>query len=123
MQYKIKCESCQALAVNGYATHESGCHGAMTYRRRGRDYARWTVWSLDVWGNAREGFEVNDRQRAQTLMIPAEATDREIIQALKRAELLNPKCRFASFRLDGDDRLLMLDAAKTGEPIYQMERE
>ena len=54
-------------------------------------------------------------------MVPLDAPDKAIIQALKKQDLLNKRSRFSSFSIDGDSSLLMLDAAKTGEPIYQLE--
>lgn len=29
MQYKVRCSSCEALAINGTPTHETGCPSAM----------------------------------------------------------------------------------------------
>lgn len=30
---------------------------------------RYSLWSYDVWGNAKDGFEVNDRSRCGTVVI------------------------------------------------------
>jgi len=120
-QYKIKCDSCQSTAINGIACHENGCTGLMTYQYRGKTYIKYAVYSLDVWGNTREGFEVNNRSKCASVMIPYDSNDKQIIRALKQNGLLNSKCRFNSFKIDGDQGLLMVDARKTSEPIYQLE--
>lgn len=120
--YKVKCDSCSACAINGNACHESGCTGIMQYvSPRGKIFHRYKVYSLDVWGNAHDGFEVNNRQRCGSIYIPDSLDDKDIIRALKNLNLLNKKCRFASFRIDGDSHSLMVDAARNNEPIYQLE--
>lgn len=35
---------------------------------------KYSLWSYDVWGNARDGFEVNDRFRCGTVTIKCKAT-------------------------------------------------
>lgn len=35
---------------------------------------RYTLWTYDVWGNARDGFEVNDRFKRGTVTIRCKAT-------------------------------------------------
>ncbi len=35
---------------------------------------RYSLWSFDVWGNAKDGFEVNDRFRCGTVTICCKAT-------------------------------------------------
>lgn len=116
--FKVKCDSCQAMAVNGIGIHEIGCYGRMIFTdHRGREYLKFQVWSLDVWGNKRDGFEVNDRQKCEVIIVRDDLGDKGIIKALKEADLLNKKCHFKSFNVDEYG----LEAAKTGEPIYQLE--
>lgn len=53
----------------------------------------YTLWSLDVWGNAEEGFEVNDRSAwSRDFVIEHEGdapTDAEVLRALFNAGYLN----------------------------------
>lgn len=121
--YKIHCKECSARSVNGTPVHESNCSGSFIYTdAKGRDFQRWAVFALDVWGNARDGFEINDRSRLrERLLIPCDASNNDYIRALKSEGLLNKRCHFKSFRIDGDDRSISIDARKTGEPIYQLE--
>lgn len=119
--YKISCDNCNAVTINGKPCHESGCYGTFTYRYRGKEYKKATVWNLDVWGNKRDGFEVNDRYESGSVIIPANLSNKEIIKALKKNNFLVKRCHTRSFSIDGDDTLIIIDAAKTGEPIYQLE--
>lgn len=62
MEYKVKCNSCQAMGIMGVGTHELGYHDTLLYvDSKGMEWAYYDVWTLDVWGNAKDGFEVNDR--------------------------------------------------------------
>lgn len=123
--YKIKCDSCNALAINGHAAHETGCHGAMTYIRETdkREFRRATVWSLDVWGNPHDGFEVNDRSKIGNVFLPADLSDKSIIQCLKRAEVLRKRMHLKSFRIDGDDCAVTINLTRTGKPILTLEMD
>jgi hypothetical protein len=120
--YKTKCESCNAVSINGQACHETGCYGVLIYSKNGRQYARFKVYSLDVWGNKRDGFEVNDRSQCGSVMVPIDLNDRDIVKALKNNDLLAKRVHVKSFRIDGDEHGLNIDASKTSEPIYQLER-
>jgi len=119
---KIKCVGCNIAIINGNICHETGCHDVATFTDvRGKVFIKYRVFSLDVLGNVRDGFEVNDRSERGALMVPENATDNQIIRALKEKNLLNKKCRFSSFIIDGDAQKLCVDARKSGEPLYQLE--
>lgn len=78
----------------------------------------WTVWSLDVWGNDKEGYEINDRSTIGSVEIPADATDKQVIKALVDAEYLKPRFRFD---IDGDDTVLYVEYK--GRPVLQLEKD
>lgn len=80
----------------------------------------WSVYSLDVWGNPREGFEVNDRCKVGTVDIPEYAEDKGIIKALVDAGYLKPRFQF---NIDGDDMFLSIDHAASGRPVLQLQRD
>ena len=90
----------------------------------------WEVWHYDVWGNARDGFEVNNRfniHRAYPLAIEvweyncdtehrfngAYPTDKQIKAALD----LNPRIKI---EVDGDDLSIYVTHGPTGEPLGEM---
>lgn len=52
--------------------------------------AKWTVWSLDVWGNSEDGFEVNDRSKIGSVEFDADtATNQDIYDALVAGRFLS----------------------------------
>lgn len=120
--YKIKCNQCQAIAVNGSACHESGCHGVMEYTFKNKTYKKYTVWSVECWGNDKDGYEMNDRAKiGVTLLLPIDSNDKDIIKLLKKEGLLNKRIHFKSISINGDENLLCIDSSKTGEQLYQLE--
>lgn len=121
--YKVKCTQCNAAAINGAPCHEQGCNHFFTFTRLKRDYYQYNVYSLDVWGNRKDGYEVNDRCKVGSVMIPAECTDRQIIKALKVAGFLRSSCWYKSFTVGGDDnRHIDIDWRIDGDrPLLQLE--
>lgn len=77
------------------------------------------VWSLDVWGNLREGFEVNDRSKLGIIMIEENDSDKKIIQRLKTANYLHKFSKDKSFLVDGDE--LRFDIEFKNKPVLQLE--
>ena len=114
---KVKCNDCQAIVINGHACHETGCNGTMLYIKGNKTFVKYRVFSLDIWGNVKDGFEVNDRQFTGMITVPLDAPDKKVIQSLKQNNLLNKRCRFKSFKLDEYG----IESTKTGKPIYQLE--
>ncbi len=82
----------------------------------------WTVCSLDVWGNERDGYEVNNifRTEFDDLYISEDTTDKEIIQFLKRIGYLKKTCKDSKFDIDGDDMFMYIDYC--GQPVCHLVR-
>src|ERR1022692_1787500 len=57
--------------------------------KSGRTTQYW-VYALDVWGNAKDGFEVNDRSKCGTIFLPENCSDRDIFKLLRYHEILGP---------------------------------
>ena len=56
--------------------------------------SKWQVWGLDVWGNAEDGWEVNDWWKLKVVDLPKNPSNKQVIQALFDAEILktnNPR--------------------------------
>jgi hypothetical protein len=83
---------------------------------------KWTVWSLDVWGNESEGFNVNDRCKVGQLET-SDIEDSTILAALIESDYLVDDVTLSDIRVSGDDYFLMIDDAKTGMPTFQLSRE
>lgn len=101
IKYKVTCSNCNPMSINGLAMHETGsCHGTLVFNYRKRDHYRVKVFSLDVFGNSKDGFEVNDRSHSCDMMIPVDCTHKELIRLLKRKNLLNKHSHFNSYIVD-----------------------
>lgn len=82
----------------------------------------WTVWSLDVWGNERDGYQVNDRSRAGTVRIRRDAPDAEIVRSLVRGGFLRKGVTSRNVDIRGQE-ILEVEDAGTGEPVLQLTLE
>ena len=82
----------------------------------------YTLWSLDVWGNEKDGYEVNDRCcMSRDFRIDckeAQPTDEEVCRALVSGGYLKPR-----FRMDigGDDLVIEVNHKASGRPLFTLE--
>ena len=82
----------------------------------------YDVHGLDVWGNAREGFEVNDvyPSRGQ-VEIPEDASHEEIVRALKAEGFIDRNIHMSSVEIDGEPGYtLYIGEARTNKPVYEL---
>ena len=100
---------------------------------------KYDVWSLDVWGNEEDGFDVNNRSCFQrdvefptTHKVYNEGTDWEfsddwptdeqIVQTLIDIGFLNSNVVVIDLTIDGEsDNSLYIDQEDNGFPICQLE--
>ena len=81
-----------------------------------------SVWSYDVLGNARDGYEVNDRARIATIEIRKKFdTDAYVLRLAKMARLLKSTVRLSQIAIDGDDMTAYIEDRKDGYPIGELE--
>lgn len=89
---------------------------------------RWELRSYEVWGNAEDGFEVNDSHifdRSYPLDLEVEinnpGTPSEFLSAApddnQIREAFGLKC---AIKTDGDDRVIYVNRASDGYPIGDM---
>jgi hypothetical protein len=83
----------------------------------------YTVWSFNVWGNAKDGYEVNDRSNEGSIELPENCTDNQIIKALKDSGYLKKGKHTSSFDIGGDDMVITIDWAKDSYPLFSLELE
>jgi hypothetical protein len=81
------------------------------------------VWKYDVWGNPKDGFEVNDRFEIGTHKVYPQAIfqakDADIIHFLKNEGHLTKGTHLSSFQIDGDgENYLTIDFK--GMPIMEV---
>lgn len=96
-----------------------------------RPRQRWIIWSLDEWGNGKDGWEFNDRSKSGSIMLPEDPSDDEVFKALKAEGWLKPHLRRTSIEIGGDDQVMTIEDARVpsnyeygwGQPIYSVELE
>lgn len=78
----------------------------------------FSVAELDVWGNAKDGFEVNNIYRTDGY-IDVEDTEVETL-----TEVLKKWYSLPAFTVDGDERYtLFLESEDTAKPLLYLYRE
>jgi hypothetical protein len=89
----------------------------------------WRYATYDVWGNARDGYEVNDvyrRREPVVLTLEVKTFNEGTAQAFDAAEPTDRQIRrvFGLGRIqietDGDDMLITVNRARDGYPIGEM---
>jgi len=82
----------------------------------------YKVYSLDVWGNAEDGYTVNDRQHIKDVELSEDMEDPEILQELHEAGILvDPKTIKGVEVLD--DCWPDINIDEDGKPILQLMAE
>lgn len=78
--------------------------------------------TLDVWGNEKEGYEVNDIRESGIFFRFKDfrVSKKALLKALKRVDYLKKNLKFSSFTVEGDDYGLFIDYK--GMPVYQLRR-
>lgn len=82
--------------------------------------SEWEVRSYDVWGNAEDGWEVNDSFRVGTVSFADNASDETIISVLKNAGILSEKASVKNIDIDGDDDFITLNDSRDGMPLLEL---
>lgn len=84
---------------------------------------QFKVWSYDVWGNEEEGYIVNDRSETDiTLCISEDASDRDIIKALKTTGFLKKGLHYDKFIIDGENDYTLYIDYGDHYPVCELER-
>jgi hypothetical protein len=120
---RVACKSCAPSVINGFPCHEAGCPGFFEFTdANGLKYNKFDIWSLDVWGNQREGFEVNDRHLIGICTLRDDALAREVCLELKALGVLAKNAQFRSFEIEWhDERSATISHRRTGEPCFELE--
>lgn len=81
----------------------------------------WKVHSLDVWGNAKDGYDVNNEFSAGTVEIPEGATDEELLKIFK-GEFLDKHLTLRTVEFDnpGSESFFAIKQRKDGKPVYHV---
>lgn len=89
-----------------------------------RATAQFQYWDYDLWGNAKDGWEVNDRRKGEIYNINL---NKDLFGELKRLGLIQPRVHRTSVEIEGEDEytLYINDARnKSGgrKPVFELER-
>ena len=88
----------------------------------------WELRTYDVWGNARDGYEVNDTYRAGTVtlrltvIVNNAGTPQEFVSAYPSDSQVRRAMGLRRFKLelDGDDTIVYVNRAKDSYPCGEM---
>lgn len=87
---------------------------------------RYQIVSLDVWGDEHEGFELDMVHPTGMYILLSDdvpPSARQVVAALKAANRIKKNVRYASVGIyEAGDKLVVEDA-KTGEPLFHLEPE
>jgi len=93
-------------------------------------YLTYEILSYDVWGNEKDGFEVNDTHRTgYTCRIPENADNAAIVRALKRCGWLKKTLKTKSVDFSYNDAIMRdewtpiyFNDARNGRPEGELRR-
>ena len=99
--------------------------------RKPTEPTTWEVWTYDVWGNARDGYEVNDRHcasREYAIAVPIETCNPNTPHAFDHAYPTVRQIRAAlgvtgepyGVEVDGDDLTIYVTRGRDGYPIGEL---
>ena len=88
---------------------------------------KFRVWTYDVWGNAKDGYEVNDRRELtdyfhddKLLQVPDDSDD-TVIRALKDRGWLKKTAQKRWLDIQGDGSSISIDVRRDGYPLLGLE--
>ena len=77
---------------------------------------------FDVWGNATDGWEVNDLTTVEeNIVIAEDSTDEEIIEFLVQIEYLKPEVKELVYLESYDNKMIEIIARENDYPIGRLE--
>lgn len=78
----------------------------------------------DVWGNAKDGYEVNDSCIIEReIYIDPESTKAEIVKFLKTIGYLKKHIRVCDLLIEGDDCMIEIHRKRDYYPVCRLEKE
>lgn len=88
---------------------------------RGAARERWRVLRLDVWGNAEEGWEVNEMYAAGHVETGPEPDHHELFEVLRDAGHFVEGVTEDQLEFTGDDEAVGVGQAEDGYPLFYLE--
>jgi len=90
---------------------------------RNNAMAKWRYYSYDVWGNAKEGYDVNNVFKTNEIVdIPnVVRSDKALLTFLKNIGFFKKSLKVTLFDTDGDDEVIYLNYR--GKPEGELRKE
>lgn len=76
---------------------------------------------FDVWGNKKDGYEVNNLCSEGEIVIPENATNKDLVQAIKDFGFFKKTTRTNMLYISNDFEMIEFDERRTGKPICRLE--
>ena len=78
-------------------------------------------WNYDVWGNARDGYEVNDRSASgETVVIYENDDDKTILARMRDAGLIGKGVKTSGIEIDGELPWNLYFTSAKGKPLGEL---
>ena len=78
----------------------------------------WTICSLDVWGNEKEGFDLNAAYKtSDTVELSEDVTGEEILKELIKQDILRPRFKR---HVEIHENMIEIFHTPTGRPLLQL---
>jgi hypothetical protein len=84
----------------------------------------WDIYSYDVWGNSRDGYEVNDTFKSgYEIELPEDYSDVQLLKAMKDSGFIKKTVKLSQLSIDGDgESYINIDEAKNGRPFCELRK-
>lgn len=77
----------------------------------------YRIFTYDLWGNARDGWDVNDVYPGPVVRIADARIDAKVARALRAAGVIGRHVRTASLDMDGDETVYVM---RRGRPVCEL---
>lgn len=82
----------------------------------------YRMYVYDVWGNARDGYEINNLFRTETIIgVEMGIDDGALVKRLKEEKLIRKGIHKSSIEFESDGEVLYV--IYKGKPVFELERE
>lgn len=81
----------------------------------------YTIYSLEVSGNADDGYEVNDRRRIGTIEVYDDIDNKDLLAVLDAEDYVFADRSKVSD--ESDDATIFVDSSEDGRPLLQLDAE
>lgn len=86
---------------------------------------KYRLYTYDVWGNRKDGFEVNQVFRTSTVIeIPDPIQHKDFVAILRKEGIIKPRVRATSVEIDyACEDVFYVTDARDGQPAFELRAE